>query len=198
MQDASPDLVALVGSRIAHDLASPLGAIANGVELLALTGQVASPEFQLVTESVANATARIKAFRIAFGAASPGQHVKAGEIAAIYPPGNGLRRLAVDWTPQDDVPRGLAKLAILALMCLETALPRGGRARVNTGGDSWAVTGSGARPALPAGLLAALDGRAPDDLAPAHVHFALLANAARTQGRRVHHAIGADEITLAF
>lgn len=39
MQLDPVDLVALVGSRIAHDLANPLGAIANGVELLALTGQ---------------------------------------------------------------------------------------------------------------------------------------------------------------
>jgi histidine phosphotransferase ChpT len=85
MPDAPPDLVALVGSRIAHDLANPLGAIANGVELLALTGQGNSAELQLITESVANATARIKAFRIAFGAAPPGQTVKAADIAALFP-----------------------------------------------------------------------------------------------------------------
>jgi len=198
MPDAPPDLVALVGSRISHDLASPLGAIANGVELLALTGQGDSPEFRLITESVANATARIKAFRIAFGAAAPGQNVKADEIAALFAPGEGGRKLMVDWQPEGDVPRGLAKLALLALMCIETALPRGGQARVSTRGGVWQVTGAGPRLTLPADLLAALDGNAPDDLAAAHVHFALFASAAQAQDRRLHHQVGETEITLAF
>jgi histidine phosphotransferase ChpT len=198
MQDAPVDLVALVGSRIAHDLAGPLGAIANGVELLALTGQGDSPELQLVTESVANATARIKTFRIAFGAAAPGQIVKAAEIVALFPPGAGGRRLTVDWQPKRDVPRGPAKLALLALMCLETALPRGGEARVSTQGEAWRVTGAGAHLALPAGLRAALDGAPPADLAPAHVHFALLASEARAQGRSIRHELGEQAITLAF
>ena len=34
----APDLVALVASRLCHDLISPLGAIGNGVELLSLSG----------------------------------------------------------------------------------------------------------------------------------------------------------------
>lgn len=33
-----PDLTALLGSRICHDLISPLGAIGNGVELLSMAG----------------------------------------------------------------------------------------------------------------------------------------------------------------
>lgn len=37
------DLSALIGSRICHDLISPLGAIANGVELMALTGAEKTP-----------------------------------------------------------------------------------------------------------------------------------------------------------
>ncbi|GGD32797.1 histidine phosphotransferase family protein [Sinisalibacter lacisalsi] len=198
MSDAPPDLVALVGTRIAHDLANPIGAIANGVELLALTGQDDSPELQLLAESVANAAARIKAFRIAFGAAPPGQRVKAADIAALFPPGASGHRLAVDWQPEADVPRGLAKLALLGLMCLETAMPRGGEARVTAHGAGYRVTGSGPRLALPEGLRAALDGAPPADLAPAHVHFALLAGEARAQGRALHHEIGSAGISLAF
>ena len=63
------DLVALVGSRLCHDLISPLGAIGNGVELLTMTATTLSPELQLITESVAAANARIKFFRLAFGRA---------------------------------------------------------------------------------------------------------------------------------
>jgi hypothetical protein len=37
MQD-KPDIAALIGSRICHDLISPIGAIGNGVELLMMDG----------------------------------------------------------------------------------------------------------------------------------------------------------------
>jgi len=60
----------LIGSRICHDLISPLGAIGNGVELLTMSGTSTAPEISLIAESVENANARIRFFRIAFGAAS--------------------------------------------------------------------------------------------------------------------------------
>ena len=101
----APDLVALVGSRMAHDLNNPLGAIANGVELLGLTGQADGPELALITESVENARRRIKTFRIAFGAAAPGQTVAAGEIAELTVPGADGRRLEIDWPVTADLAR---------------------------------------------------------------------------------------------
>jgi len=52
------DLTALIGSRICHDLISPLGAIGNGVELLQLSGMGDSPEMALISESVTNANLR--------------------------------------------------------------------------------------------------------------------------------------------
>ena len=60
-----PDLAALVGSRICHDLISPIGAIGNGVELLALTDGDTGAEMELISESVQNASARIRYLRIA-------------------------------------------------------------------------------------------------------------------------------------
>ncbi len=45
--DLPTDLIALVGSRICHDLVSPLGAIGNGVELLAMAGAMPGPELAL-------------------------------------------------------------------------------------------------------------------------------------------------------
>jgi histidine phosphotransferase ChpT len=72
---ARTDLTALVGSRICHDLVSPLGAIGNGVELLGLTGIAPSPEMALIVESVENANARLRFFRIAYGAAGTDQRL---------------------------------------------------------------------------------------------------------------------------
>ena len=64
------NLAALVGSRICHDLISPIGAINNGLELLGMSGDMSGPELELISDSVANANARIRFFRIAFGAAA--------------------------------------------------------------------------------------------------------------------------------
>ena len=83
MADPLPDFAALIGSRICHDLISPLGAIGNGVELLEMSSAGASPEMALISESVASANARIRFFRIAFGAAGSGGSVAAAEIRSI-------------------------------------------------------------------------------------------------------------------
>ncbi len=68
-----PDLAALVGSRICHDLISPIGAIGNGVELVLLDAAVGGPEVTLIADSVSHANARIRFFRIAFGATGADQ-----------------------------------------------------------------------------------------------------------------------------
>ncbi len=179
-----PDLVALVGSRIAHDLISPLGAIGNGVELLELTG-LDTPEIGLIADSVASANARIRLFRIAFGAAHPGATVSAREIAALTAPTPGAR-VAIDWQVPGDVARGPAKLALLALMCCESAMPRGGRITVTASGDAWQVSADAPRLAPDPALFAALtDPDTPADITPAQVHFALIGPEARAQGRRL-------------
>ena len=178
-------LVALVGSRIAHDLASPVGAIANGVELLGLTGHDSSPELALISESVANASLRIKLFRIAFGAAAPGQTVSAAEIAALTAPGTDGRKLSLDWQIAGDVPRTEAKLAFLALMCLEAAMPWGGTAQVTRQGTGLHIAASAERLNNTPALWLYLEGRSgpPDDLTAA-------------QGRSLHVARDETGITI--
>ena len=82
MTSTRPDLAALIGSRICHDLISPIGAISNGVELMEMTQTDMGPEFELISESVANANARVRLFRIAFGAADPGIEIASAEIVS--------------------------------------------------------------------------------------------------------------------
>jgi len=75
-----PNLNALIGSLICHYLINPLGAIGNGIELLGLAGVAAGPKKALVSESVENATAKIKFLRLAFGVATQDQTVSRDEI----------------------------------------------------------------------------------------------------------------------
>jgi histidine phosphotransferase ChpT len=84
------DLAALVSSRICHDLLSLIGAINNGLELLNMSGaSPIGPEMQLICDSVKSASARIRFFRIAFGAASDDPVVRSGsQRGYIDPHGN--------------------------------------------------------------------------------------------------------------
>lgn len=194
-----PDLVSLVGSRIAHDLNNPVGAIANGVELLGLTGQAVGPEIALINESVETARRRIKSFRIAFGAAAPGQIVSAGEIAELVAPGPDGRRLEIDWAVAGDVPRRDAKALFLALMCLESAMPWGGRVQIRPVPDGWQVTATADRMRLEPALWQILEGGPLSaDLTANAVHFALLAHEMANRSRAIALTRTEATVSLAF
>lgn len=126
------DLPALVGSRICHDLISPLGAISNGLELIDMAtasgtpGAIGTAEMDLIRQSVANASARVSFFRIAFGAAPHGVSIASADIARILEAHFADGRTRVDWLPASEIPRRDAKRAFLAVLCIAQALPRGG------------------------------------------------------------------------
>jgi len=63
---ANANLAALIGSRICHDLISPVGAVGNGLELMQMAGGKLLPEMALIEESVEAARLRILFFRIAY------------------------------------------------------------------------------------------------------------------------------------
>jgi histidine phosphotransferase ChpT len=197
MPDRLPDFAALIGSRICHDLISPLGAIGNGVELLAMTSAGDSPEVALITESVANANARIRFFRLAFGAAGAGGFVPPAEVGAILADMTRGGRLGIDWQIEGDLPRPKVKLAFLALQCLETALPWGGEVTFRAMGDHWQAGARAARLQVDAALWANLGAARPDPgITPAQLQFALLPVEAAAQGRAVGWT--EDEGTLAI
>lgn len=193
-----PDLVALIGSRICHDLISPLGAIGNGVELLMMSGAVAGPEIALIAESVTNANARIRFFRISFGAATPGQAVARSEVRSILDDMTRGGRLKIDWDVAGDAARSDVKLAFLALQCLESALPFGGRIRVTNDGDLWRIGAQAPKLKLDPALWARLEGAETGEVGAAQVQFALLPSELARQGRRL--ALQTDEtaITLCY
>lgn len=179
------DLVALVGSRLCHDLISPLGAIGNGVELLAMSGAGMSPELQLIAESVASASARLKFFRVAFGQASAAQRLGRPEIAALLDDLTRGGRLRIDWQAEGDQARGLVKLCFLAVLCLETALPWGGTLCIRHEDGLWHLDAEAQKTKADPAIWARLDGPGAE-VNPAQVQFALLPIEAQRQGRRLH------------
>jgi histidine phosphotransferase ChpT len=181
----SPDFSALIGSRICHDLVNPIGAIGNGVELMLMDGAAQGPELALIAESVANASARIRFFRIAFGA-SGDQRVARSEVLSILSDLTQGGRLRIDWTSATDMARGEARLAFLAIQCCETVMPYGGTLTVTQSGAGWEITGQSGRFRMDEALWARLTRTGPQtDISPAHVQFALLPLGVADLGRHL-------------
>jgi histidine phosphotransferase ChpT len=198
--DEAGALAALIGSRICHDLANPVGAIANGVELLQMAGTgPVTPELTLVADSVAHASARLRFLRVAFGAAGPGQMLGRSETALILADCYHGGRLSVTWGPGTDQPRAEVKVAFLLLQCVEAALPRGGEVHVSLAGGRWRIEARGERVKDEPGLWALLDGaRLPQTLKPAEVQFALAPRAAAAAGRQIAAEVGLETVALTF
>ncbi|MGC9418388.1 MAG: histidine phosphotransferase family protein [Rhodovulum sp.] len=195
------DLTALVGSRICHDLISPIGAIGNGMELLAMTpGAAGREELALISDSVARANGRIKLFRLAFGAAGDGVDVAGGELIEILEDYYGGSRIELAADPPAALPRALAKVTLLAVLCAEIALVRGGRIALSSQSGEIVLTAEAPRLQIEPRLWDPIsEGRAPDDgLGPAEVQFALLPAAAHEAGRSLTLSRGETRFDLAF
>lgn len=199
MPNTTLSLATLVGSRICHDLISPVGAINNGIELIAMGGPIDTPELTLISDSVSNAAARIKFFRIAFGVASPEQTLGASTVKPIVAEAYGEGRHRAEWKADGDVSRAEVQAALLALLCIETALPRGGMITIEHSDDKLCVSGSGERVAVEASLWDRLGGDASsDDLRPDQIQFALLPLALSGLARTPAIASGDDSISITF
>lgn len=179
----APDIAAMIGSRICHDLISPVGAISNGVELLSMSGTVGGPELSLISDAVANANARIRFFRIAFGHATAGQTVSRGEVVSILDDLYSGARLRPSWMVSEDCDRSEVRMAFLAVLCLESAMPFGGEVRLSRAEGSWMMVGEGPKTKQDPALWNPLDTKEVPEVTANTVHFALLPAAVEQAGR---------------
>lgn len=193
------DLNALISSRICHDLISPLGAIGNGVELLTMSGQCLTPEIALIAESVENANARIRFFRVAFGAAQNDAEVGQSEVQSILRDSFKGNRTSVSWNVEGTLTRTDIKLTFLALQCLENTLPWGGQITISRSGTNWKLEARGEKVKIDAELWKMItDAADPEGVAASEVHFALVRGAAVDAGRSVAAFISDTQVTLTF
>ena len=193
------DLAALVSSRICHDLISPIGAINNGLESLNMSGaSPGGPEMQLICDSVKNASARIRFFRIAFGAASDDPVVR-NEVTSILTEMFDGGRLAVEWGPVDIQTRKAVRCAFLTILCLETAIPFGGQIRVSSSLSSWEIVGKSDK-------FSNIDvlwnesslSNTSAKMSPTHVQFSMLRTAANDEDLDLRLKRSPNEISILF
>ena len=125
------ELASLLASRLCHDLLSPVGAMSNGLELLA---EEKDPEMrkrcmELLEQSAKTSADKLKFFRLAFGAAGGfGELVPVDEPRALIDAlvsTNG--RITVNWAlGAPSLPKAAVKVLLnLALIGIES-LVRGG------------------------------------------------------------------------
>jgi histidine phosphotransferase ChpT len=162
------DFASLLCSRLCHDLLSPVGALNNGLELLA---DEHDPEMrarclELLNESARASANKLKFFRLAFGAGGGfGDQIDAREartaIEGMYADGG---RVEIGWMVE---PATLSKPAVKVLLNLALiagdALVRGGRldigAEKTANGTEMVVRADGPRLILDPELRQALEGR---------------------------------------
>lgn len=192
------DLAGLVGSRICHDLISPLGAIGNGLELMMMTGGQPGAEMTLLADSVAAATARIRFLRVAFGAGEALAPMPPRDVVSILSEVTRGGRLRIAWDVTEPRPRGEVRAVFLALQCLEAAMPQGGTITVTRDEDgTWRVLGQAAR-LRPDPAAWSLLGSGGLPLAAAQVQFALLPRALAQVGRQLEVQSTEGALQLSF
>jgi histidine phosphotransferase ChpT len=194
-----PDTAALIGSRICHDLISPIGAISNGVELLVMDGATMGAEMTLVAESVAHAKARIRFFRVAFGQTAKDQRIGVTEVRSILGDMARGTRLTVDWTSPAELSRRETKLAFLLILCLETAMGTGGQIQVFRDDSRWHLTATSPKLRVDPKLWETLSNPAAGaEIGPALVQFLLAPEEVARQHRRLTVELNEAEIRLSF
>ena len=205
MTDDDLILAELLCARLVHDLSGPIGAVANGAELLDeddLAGDVVGEAVELLSASAAAAVARLRFLRLALGPA--GQQPSPVELRRLavdfFTKGaTGGDAVALDWPSALDPRLGAipAQLVLNLLMLARDCLPRGGTIRVVAplAGSDFTLIAEGAQ-AAPADAAKALASTAAAGLSPRGVQGYFAARVARRAGLAIVVSATAGRISI--
>ena len=201
MASENPDLVALICSRLCHDLAGSIGAVNNGVELLAEETDAAMREeaIGLIAQSAGDAARRLSFFRLALGASGnmsePMAYAEFSRVARAYFDGGKLSLLLPATT--EPLPKPLGKALLLGLSLAAQALPRGGSLSLVKDGAAWLIRAEGTTLRWQDHVGEGLgDGVLPAEPMAAIARYAR--DLAQSAGRRLQAEPGETSLTLRF
>jgi len=166
------DLSALLASRVCHDIISPVGALANGLEVLEEDQgeEMRTFAMELINKSAKSATAKLKFSRLAFGASgSAGASIDTGEaqeVAGLYMEGE---KADMTWEgARTLVPKNRVKLLLNLLLLALGAVPRGGNVAIKIDGEGENATFSircvGPKARVPSEFVEMLNGVVEDEI----------------------------------
>jgi histidine phosphotransferase ChpT len=163
MQDQSVEFASLLCSRLCHDLLSPVGAMSNGIELLADEDEpeMRARVIELLADSARASADRLKFFRLAFGSGGGfGEELDTAEIkGAVEGLVRGNKRIELVWLVEAQaMPKVCAKVLLNLAMVAFDALVRGGRLFCGVEDGEVVVRAEGARLVLDADIRTVLSG----------------------------------------
>ena len=134
------DLAAMLCSRVCHDLINPVGAIGNGLEVLADPTQSAMADGaqELIANSAKHARAKLEFARLAYGASSTaGTDFDTREWERVARILFEIEKADLDWqVPLILLPKHKAKLFMNMLLIAAMAVPRGGLVKAEITGPA--------------------------------------------------------------
>ena len=182
------DIAELVSARLCHDLISPVGAVGNGLELVLSEPVASRSDLEMIDSSARAAQATLAFYRLAFGMRGDGSmQVGQAQLNDLVRNYFGKGRLQIELPHQGEaMPRPVAKLVLLSLLCAASSAPVGGRMvldPVRREPLSLRVTVMGRRVALPeAGESLLRMEETAEPPAPRMAHFVLLPRLAAALG----------------
>lgn len=206
MQDIQIDLrvAELLASRLCHDLVSPVGAVNNGLELMAedLDPEMLQDALSLADKSAKQASATVQFFRLAYGQAGRQVDMGPAEIKRLAEGYLSSQKAELAWNADALLlhgPDGGGKLLLNLIALAVEALQRGGtvEAEAAADGSSLSVTAAGRNAQLREETRAAMaDGADVDALSPRAVQGYFSRLIARRIGGELRVSEASDTVTF--
>ena len=163
-------LAELLASRLCHDLASPVGAVMSGLELMQeFEDETAEDALKLMGDSARIAACRLAFYRLAFGAAGNAASLVIGEARRVTTDFLAGGRVQLNWPERAEIDThapaaGATKLLLMLVFVAAESLPRGGVVAVgfDSGGAAVRIEAVGVGARLAPIAVTALGGGAID------------------------------------
>ncbi|MCB1477676.1 MAG: histidine phosphotransferase family protein [Tepidamorphaceae bacterium] len=168
------ELAALLTSKVCHDLISPVGAINNGLEVMADKNNADMHDFalDLVNKSAAQASCKLQFCRMAYGAgSSAGSEIDMGEAGQVARGFIESERTKLAWNaPAGALAKDKVKLLLNLVTIAGTIIPRGGEITVSVDPAAGAldIAARGTNAKIPAGVADLVAGKVPETGIDAH------------------------------
>jgi len=134
------DLAAMLCSRVCHDLINPIGAIGNGLEVLAdpNQGEMAEGARDLIASAARQSRAKLEFARLAYGASSTaGTDIDTRECERVARILFEIEKADLEWNvPLILLPKHKAKLFMNMLLIAAMSVPRGGQVTASITGEA--------------------------------------------------------------
>lgn len=164
-------LLALVSSRVCHDLASPIQALTTALDVLEgdNSADMRESAISLIRESTTQASAKVEFMRATFGSLTAGKgESNLGDLKNIAARFIATQKPALEWEiVEDSASRPLARVLMNLILIALDSLPRGGEIKVqsmrNSDKTEISVRASGMRVSLKENMRAALQGLTPEN-----------------------------------